>query len=224
MGNKTSLNARYSLTPAMVSERLKAFKSFKNLKNPRREFLDQESKAKKQSGFEKKKHEIAVPIFSRKSDAFFGAGRKNHTPQKKGCDWKLPSCKKCSSVDRSFAGIANSALDLVLHHKSFKTQHPPRRWFRWAVQAHLFGFSSASYRLTPTTLAFAHQSLTFFFARNWLKRYWPNLPHCQIHLCPIRDRFWWIRLKVNLPKSTTAVLPTLLHQILPSRTRLSPVL
>jgi hypothetical protein len=35
----------------MVSECLKAFKSFKNLKSPWREFLGQESKAKKQSGF-----------------------------------------------------------------------------------------------------------------------------------------------------------------------------
>lgn len=166
-----------------------------------------------------------MPIFSRKSDAFWGIRNEESHPPKDGCDWRTTELQKvCSSVDRSFAGIANSTLDLVLHHKSFKTQHPPRRWFRWAVQAHLFGFSSASYRLTPTTLAFAHQSLTFLFARNWLKRYWPNLPHCQIHLCPIRDRFWWIRLKAHLPKSTTAVLPTLLHQILPSRTRLSPVL
>jgi hypothetical protein len=30
----------------------------------------------------------AVPIFSRKLDAFDLAGRKNHTPQKEGCDWR----------------------------------------------------------------------------------------------------------------------------------------
>jgi hypothetical protein len=35
----------------MVSERLKALKSFKNFKNPCRENSDQKSTAKKQSGF-----------------------------------------------------------------------------------------------------------------------------------------------------------------------------
>jgi hypothetical protein len=51
MTEETYRYDRYSPTPAMVSERLKALKSFKNFKNPLRENSDRKTKAKKQSGF-----------------------------------------------------------------------------------------------------------------------------------------------------------------------------
>jgi hypothetical protein len=86
----------------MVSECLKAFKSFKNLKSPWREFLDQESKAKNRAAFEKKNNEVAVPIFSRKLDAFEESGTKNHTPQKRGVIGELQSSKNMLSCRPEF--------------------------------------------------------------------------------------------------------------------------
>jgi hypothetical protein len=64
----------------MVSERLKALKSFKNFKNPWRENSDRKTKAKKQSGFQNKKHRNALPIFSRKLDAWFWEQQGRITP------------------------------------------------------------------------------------------------------------------------------------------------
>ena len=99
---------------------------------------------------------------------FWSSNEESH-PSKRGVIGELPSSKNMLSCRPKFYWHCQLNFGFVPHyHKSLKTQHPPRRWFRWAVQAHLFGFSSASYRLTPTTLAFARYSLTFLFARKYV--------------------------------------------------------